>query len=384
MSQTPAERREWPRIPAAALGSISAAVVAGPDVKLVDLSRGGAMMEVAARFPMRSSVRLKLTQSTGEVTVAAGRVAWAKVASIVEGRINYRVAVVFEQPIPDLVAGMSGAGVPGQQTAASAVSAPAPEGSGDAAVSHPGGSRLAAIDQPALETDANSEAPAAAEPVVSAGQDRVPAALPSLGNLTRFPTGFAAGYAARSDVHRTDPAGELEAERRRWEEERSRLVQAAADACARADALQASRTEQEQASAKAIGEQQERYDALIGELVEANNEQQREYQQLLDARTAALDEQRSRAEQLEAELARQRAAGEQHSAELHARQLELEARLEAAEALCGAHEARARGIRREAERLISMITSPLRPGLSQQDETAAASGTGAGDAQAVA
>ena len=384
MSQTPAERRQWPRIPAAALGSISAAVVAGPDVKLVDLSRGGAMMEVAARFPMRSSVRLKLTQSTGEVTVAAGRVAWAKVSSIIDGRINYRVAVVFEQPLPDLVAGMSGAAMPDQQIAAPAGSAVAPVAAGDAAVNHPEGSRLASIDRAALETDANSEVPAAAEPMGSAGQDRAQAVFPPRGNLTRFPTGAAAAHAARSDVHRTDLPGELEAERRRWEEERSRLVQESADACARADALQAERTAQQRKHEEAMGEQQGRSEALIAELVETNNEQHTEYQHLLDARTAALDEQRSRAEQYEAELARHRAAADQQFAELQARNRELEVRIEAAESLCAAHDVRARGLRREAERLMSMITSPVRPGSSQQDEAAAACETAADDAQAVA
>jgi hypothetical protein len=416
MSQTPAERRQWPRIPAAALGNISAAVVAGPDVKLVDLSRGGAMMEVAARFPMRSSIRLKLTQSTGEVTVAAGRVAWAKVSSIIEGRINYRVAVVFEQPIPDLVAGMSGAGMHDQQTAASAGSDVAPVAAGDAAVNHPEGSRLASIDQAALETDAASEVTVAIEPVVGVEEDRAPAIFPPRGNLTRFPTGAAvshAAHAAQSDEHRTDLPGELETERRRWEEERSKLLREAADAFARADELQTERTAQEQKHEEAMGEQQGRYEALIAELIETNNEQHTEYQHLLDSRTAALDEQRSRAEQYEADLARHRAAAdqqfaelqdeqrsraehyeaeferhraaaEQQSAELQARQLELEARLEAAESLCAAHDARARGLRREAERLMSMITSPVRPGSSQQDEAAAACETGADDAQAVA
>jgi hypothetical protein len=162
-----------------------------------------------------------------------------------------------------------------------------------------------------------------------------------------------------------------------------------------------------------MGEQQGRYEALIAELIETNNEQHTEYQHLLDARTAALDqqrsraeqyeadlarhraaaeqqfaelqhEQRSRAEQYEADLARHRAAAEQHSAEWQSRQIELEARLEAAEALCAAHEARARGLRREAERLMSMITSPVRPGSSQQDEAAAVCETGTNDAQAVA
>lgn len=43
-----AERRQWPRIPASLLRNLAASIIAGPDVKLVNLSRGGALMEVAA------------------------------------------------------------------------------------------------------------------------------------------------------------------------------------------------------------------------------------------------------------------------------------------------------------------------------------------------
>lgn len=98
------ERRQWPRLPASVLGDLSASIVSGPDVKLVNLSRGGALIEVPTRYPMRSWVRLRLTRSTGEVTIAAGTVLWAQVASMVDGRINYLIAIAFETPIADLSA----------------------------------------------------------------------------------------------------------------------------------------------------------------------------------------------------------------------------------------------------------------------------------------
>lgn len=98
------ERRQWPRLPASMLGDVSASIVSGPDVKLVNLSRGGAQIEVPTRYPMRSWVRLRLTRSTGEVTIAAGTVLWAQVASMVDGRINYLIAIAFETPIADLSA----------------------------------------------------------------------------------------------------------------------------------------------------------------------------------------------------------------------------------------------------------------------------------------
>lgn len=58
-------------------------------------------MEVASRFSMRSRVRLKLTQSTGEVTVAEGLVAWARVSAILDKQVNYLVAVIFDNAIHD-------------------------------------------------------------------------------------------------------------------------------------------------------------------------------------------------------------------------------------------------------------------------------------------
>jgi hypothetical protein len=96
------ERRQWPRIPASLLSNLTASIIAGPDVKLVNLSRGGALMEVAARYPMRSRVRLKLARPDGGVTQVNGTVSWAKVASISNGKINYLLAVIFEHAIEDL------------------------------------------------------------------------------------------------------------------------------------------------------------------------------------------------------------------------------------------------------------------------------------------
>lgn len=105
-SQTPdaPERRQWPRLPASMLGDLAASIVSGPEVKLVNLSRGGALIEVPTRYPMRSWVRLRLTRSSGDVTVAAGTVLWSQVASMIGGRINYLMAIAFETPIADLAA----------------------------------------------------------------------------------------------------------------------------------------------------------------------------------------------------------------------------------------------------------------------------------------
>jgi hypothetical protein len=96
------ERRRSPRIPGTLLAQVSASLVNGPEVSLVNLSRSGALMEVAARYPMRAFVRLKLVRPPETVTVAAATVVWSRVSSIVNGQVGYLMAVAFEKPIVDI------------------------------------------------------------------------------------------------------------------------------------------------------------------------------------------------------------------------------------------------------------------------------------------
>lgn len=92
------ERRQWPRVPASVLSDVTASIVAGPPVKVVNVSRGGALLESSAR-PKNAAVRLRLTRPTGTTTVLAGSVKWSRVASIAPGHINYVVAVSFDEPL---------------------------------------------------------------------------------------------------------------------------------------------------------------------------------------------------------------------------------------------------------------------------------------------
>lgn len=92
------ERRQWPRVPASVLSDVTASIVAGPPVTLVNLSRGGALLESSAR-PMKAAVRLRLTRPSGSTTLVVGRVNWARVASIGAGHINYVVAISFDEPL---------------------------------------------------------------------------------------------------------------------------------------------------------------------------------------------------------------------------------------------------------------------------------------------
>ena len=246
MSQSGAERRRWARIPGASLSDVSASIVSGPDVSLVNLSCGGALVQVAARYPVRSAIRLKLTRSTGEVTVAPGTVAWAEVASIVDGKIHYLVAIIFQQPIDMAVATGS------QQPDEAVLSSPLSE---------------------------LSAAPDAANP--------------------------AGGHA-----------------------------------------LEAVLNAREAEHARALAEQQARYEVLLAELTTVANGQQAEYRQLLEQQAAAADQQRAAVERAVREL---------------------EAQLRAAEERCAAHETRLLALRREAETLVSLLTSPVKTDVSQHD-----------------
>jgi hypothetical protein len=306
---TPAgsERRQWPRIPASQLTGVSASFVNGPDVRLVNLSCGGTLVEVPARYPMRSFVRVKLTGPTGEGTIAPGNVAWAKVASIVNGQVTYLIAVIFAKPILDLAA-------------ATGVQALQP----DAAAS-------AASDLPSI-TGPPSDLPSITASDVML--DIPPPATLELAGLDPF------------DDERNALRGELEAARRQWEEEKSRLVTELAEAAMRADSLAAALETHKaavethkaaletheaaletckQEHLQALGEQHGRYETRMAELLEAANDQQAEY-------------------------SRERAVLEAHGA---------------------AHEARYRALRQEAERLISILTAPVEPASARQDNVGA-------------
>ncbi len=479
MSESGSERRQWPRIPASELSHITASVVAGPAVKLVNLSRGGALMEVASRLPMRSRVRLKLTLDTGAVTVAEGLVAWAKVAAIVDKQVNYLVAIVFDNAIPDL-GGLDGSPVvQGSHAAPQQAEAP-PE-----IVAAPPRGNLTHFPTPTLRVP---EAPPvmddwdeADEQVVSldavATGEAIGQAADHVAALTAANEALAAQVAA-ADAERNALREALDTERQVLEEERARLAQEIAAAAANVGALQATLAAREQEHAQALAaqqlqleagqsgilareqehaavvaqlaeqqaryealqssfaarehervralaelteqqgryealqsalaareqdhvravadlagqqeryeglqstvatrdqehavalaEQKNGYEALTGELLQANHDQLAAYQLLLDERTAAREQDRLKSEAHSLELARIQEEAMQEREQLELRYLEVHARLEAAESVCAAHEARDRNLRREVEKLMALIAAPVRPAAADADGT---------------
>lgn len=343
MNNVGLERRRWPRTAASSLGLVSAAIVAGPDAALVNLSRGGVLLEVAARLPLRTSVRLKFTQADGERMEVAGRIAWAKVAGIVDGQITYRVAVEFEQPIPALP-GVAETDQDESPLRASFIPWPA-QGASDEATS-PDFAQIGGSDDADKQVDELSR--------------KLAAASADLACQTALVESLAAKLKASEEFRDTSRIT-WEAERRQWEEERTSLTQQVAEAAARSEVQQTTLDRCEREHQQSLGELQRKYEVVVAELTRATNEQQAEYHALLEELAAAHDEQRSRAERHEADLERFRAEVEAERAEAETRRCELEARLGAAETVRAAQEARFRALRRETEKLLSMFTVPLRP-----------------------
>ena len=310
------------------MSHITASVVAGPAVKLVNLSRGGALMEVASRFPMRSRVRLKLSVATGEVTVAEGLVAWARVAAIVDKQVNYLVAVIFDKPIPDL-GGLDPAPIP-----ESAADVPAPEAPVVLEMPAPR-DNVSPFPVPSVRTPE----PAVAEPgwadkdehVVSLdelGEEASAGAaigqtVEQLAALATVNESLAAQLAA-AEATRDALRNEVDAERRMREEERGRLLHEMTVAAASAEALQTAlaRLEEEhsrtlaekrdlEAEQSRVGQREQEYAQLVAELAE-----QRTRYGVLEAALQAREDEHTR---ITADLADRQARNEtlQSSLESH-------------------------------------------------------------------
>jgi hypothetical protein len=94
------ERRVHPRLPAAQL-PFTAAFAPGPDVRLIDLSRGGARFECERRLLPGSTVALRLITPDGAVVVR-GRVVRSRIAKIDQSGLVYEVAAAFNEMLSAL------------------------------------------------------------------------------------------------------------------------------------------------------------------------------------------------------------------------------------------------------------------------------------------
>jgi PilZ domain-containing protein len=317
------ERRRWPRFSAASLGNMAAAITGGPSVALVNVSRGGALLESTERFPLCSQLRLRLRPAQGDEIVASARVVWAKVASIEGSQIIYRIALAFDANEPHMM----------DHSPADAAAA---------------GSACERADDAATPTTTRQNGAPQIDVSRNESEDGRAAGM----EIERLRTLLDAALA------------DLDSERQCREQQRSTFERQIADANGRASMLEAT-VLQHQAETEKLREQQVRCDALIDQLAQKFSDQQTLVGQL----TAARDEYRDRADRLAVELDR-------HATETHRKVAEsdmhiraLQRRLDAAETLCRAHDARHQMMRCEAERLLSIAMASLSLAGGAQDNT---------------
>jgi hypothetical protein len=122
-------RRAWPRIPAAQLPQLSATLTTGPDIRLIDISRGGALFECSKRLVPSSAVALRLVTPDG-AHIVRGRVVRSRIVRMERGGLGYQAAVAFNEALKDFIdEPRAGASAPAGQAASPAAPAPPVTGS---------------------------------------------------------------------------------------------------------------------------------------------------------------------------------------------------------------------------------------------------------------
>jgi len=152
-------RREHTRIRPDGKNQLAATLASGSEIRLIDLSKGGAQFECDRRFLPNATVSLRLVTRDGEVLVT-GRVVRSRIVRLASGGLGYLVAVAFAKPLQtDLDDGASAA------APAPAPSAPAAQVNTAAAPAPvAGGAELPAIEA-APVTPSPALTPTPAEPL---------------------------------------------------------------------------------------------------------------------------------------------------------------------------------------------------------------------------
>jgi hypothetical protein len=95
----PRERRQFERVPVGDDRRVRALIRAGRDVRLVDLSRGGALIQAASRLLPGSQVELQLTAGEWRWS-SPGAVSRCRVWLLpLDERVLYRAALQFLHPM---------------------------------------------------------------------------------------------------------------------------------------------------------------------------------------------------------------------------------------------------------------------------------------------
>jgi PilZ domain len=94
------DRRRAPRIDANKLGSVITRVIGGGEVKLLDFSRSGVLIESDARLAIGAKATIRLTTTDASLTVR-GEVVRSKVAGV-NGTIVYHTALALDDDLTAL------------------------------------------------------------------------------------------------------------------------------------------------------------------------------------------------------------------------------------------------------------------------------------------
>jgi len=94
------DRRRWARKrPDECPGLIEAKLRSGSEVRVIDISNGGVLIETASRILPGARVELFL-MTTGRRWLLKGRIVRCRVAAIVpESGVRYRAALAFNEPV---------------------------------------------------------------------------------------------------------------------------------------------------------------------------------------------------------------------------------------------------------------------------------------------
>jgi hypothetical protein len=125
------DRRRAPRIDAHKLGTVITRVIGGGEVKLLDFSRSGVLIESDARLAIGAKATIRLTTTDASLTVR-GQVVRSKVAGV-NGTIVYHTALALDDDLTALERSVPAPPPPKSESATSAKDAKGKHGKSVAA-----------------------------------------------------------------------------------------------------------------------------------------------------------------------------------------------------------------------------------------------------------
>lgn len=130
---TGAERRRFVRVQPDGANALAARLASGAEVRLIDLSRGGAQFECDRRFLPNATVSLRLV-TNDDVVVVSGRVVRSRIVRLAAGGLGYVVAVAFNEVLPGAIEGSAASAQrpPDTRATPAATAPPAADAAGNA------------------------------------------------------------------------------------------------------------------------------------------------------------------------------------------------------------------------------------------------------------